>query len=77
MNGYIHGENRFFFLMAFIDVFTRKVIDYHIGLKCTAGDIIITLQTAVEKSGADIFNPVIKKWEWASNDSSYVSRPCK
>ena len=60
MNGYIHGENRFFFLMAFIDVFTRKVIDYHIWLKCTAGYIITTLQTAIEKSGANISNLVIR-----------------
>jgi len=36
--GYLHGENRFFFVTAFIDVFSRKVIDYHVGLSCKAGN---------------------------------------
>lgn len=47
--GYIHGENRFYFLCAFIDVFTRDIIDYHIGLRCTAEDILRTLKLALIK----------------------------
>ena len=46
--GYIHGENRYFFLLAFIDVFYRKVVGYHIGLSCKAGDLVFTLDRALK-----------------------------
>ena len=49
--GYIHGENRYFFLLAFIDVFLRKVVGYHIGLSCKAGDLVFTLDEAIKKAG--------------------------
>ncbi|TDJ07426.1 MAG: IS3 family transposase [Deltaproteobacteria bacterium] len=58
--GYIHGENRFFFLMAFIDVFTREIRDYHIGLCCKASDIIFTLENALKKHRIDESNLVIR-----------------
>jgi putative transposase len=58
--GYIHGENRFFFLMAFIDVFTREIKDYHLGLRCTADDIIFTLKNALERHNIDESNLVIR-----------------
>ena len=45
--GYIHGENRFFFLLAFIDVFTRKIVGYHIGLTCKSSDLVFTLDQAL------------------------------
>lgn len=47
--GYIHGENRFFFVCAFIDVFTRDIMGLHIGLRCTALDILITLKEALRR----------------------------
>lgn len=34
MNGYIAGENRFFYLMGFIDVYDRVLFEHHIGLTC-------------------------------------------
>lgn len=46
--GYIHGENRYFFILAFIDVFLRKIVGYHIGLSCKAGDLVFTLDRAIE-----------------------------
>ena len=58
--GYIHGENRFFFLMAFIDVFTREIRDYHIGLRCKSSDIIFTLENALKKHSVDQSNLVIR-----------------
>jgi putative transposase len=58
--GYIHGENRFFFLMVFIDTFNRNIMDYHLGLRCTASDIIFTLNNALEKDRIDISNLVIR-----------------
>lgn len=42
--GYIHGEDRPFYFLAFVDVFTKKVISYHIGRACTASDIKLTLK---------------------------------
>lgn len=45
--GFIPGENRYFYICGFIDVFTRKLIDYHIGLRCTAADILTTLKSAL------------------------------
>jgi putative transposase len=46
--GYIPGENRYFYVCGFIDVFTRQVIDFHIGLRCTAEDILATLRRALQ-----------------------------
>lgn len=47
--GYIHGENRFFFVCAFIDVFTRDIMGVHIGVRCTAMDILTTLHHALRR----------------------------
>lgn len=58
--GYIDGENRFFFLMAFIDTFNREVVDYHVGLRCQAKDILFTLNIALEKSNAKKEDLVIR-----------------
>ena len=51
--GYIHGENKFFFVMAFIDVFSRKIVGYHIGRSCKAGDLAVTLECALAKASGD------------------------
>ena len=45
--GYIHGEDRPFYFLAFVDVFTKKVISYHIGKSCTASDIKLKLKIAL------------------------------
>ncbi len=45
--GYIHGENRWFFVLAFIDVFSKKVPNYFIGTRCKSGDLITTLNQAL------------------------------
>ncbi len=58
--GYIDGDNRFFFLMAFIDVFNRKVVEYHVGLRCQAKDILAHLELALEKPGVDPSKLVIR-----------------
>lgn len=58
--GYIDGENRFFFLMAFIDTFDRKIKGYHIGLRCTAKDILFALELALEQPGVNPTSLVIR-----------------
>lgn len=45
--GYVDGERRFFFVLAFIDVFTRKVVGDYVGLRCKAGDLCFTLKQAL------------------------------
>ena len=35
------------------DIFTRKVIDFHIGLHCTAEDILVKLGRALKKHKID------------------------
>lgn len=49
--GYLHGEKRFFFLAAFIDVFTREVRGWHLGRHCRAEDLLATLKLALDKHG--------------------------
>ncbi|MDS1030993.1 DDE-type integrase/transposase/recombinase [Bacillota bacterium LX-D] len=47
--GYIAGENRFFFLLSLIDVADRNIIDYHLGLSCTAEDAVRVVKSALLK----------------------------
>lgn len=49
--GYIHGEGRYFFVLAFIDVYSKKVTGYHVGLSCRSGDLIFTLNQALKNEG--------------------------
>jgi putative transposase len=46
---WIHGENRWCFVLAFIDVFSKKVINYFLGLSVKSGDLILTLNQALMK----------------------------
>ncbi len=45
--GYVHGENRFFFILAIIDVYMRLIVNYHIGLRCTGKDLAFSLEKAI------------------------------
>ena len=45
--GYVHGENRFFFILAFVDVYSRKVMGRYVGSRCQEGDLRNTLTEAV------------------------------
>lgn len=53
---YISGENRFCYLCVFIDVFTRKIVNFHIGLSCTARDILNTLHLALKRQNVSCDN---------------------
>ena len=46
---FIHEENRFCYLCVFIDVFSRKIVNYHLGLNCKATDIERTLKEALRR----------------------------
>lgn len=45
--GYIHGEDRFFFILSYIDVFDRQIVGYYVGLRCEAKDVVMTLESAL------------------------------
>ena len=47
--GFIHGENRFFFIASFIDVFSRKIVGEYVGSSCKGGDLTFTLNQALIK----------------------------
>ena len=49
--GFIHGENRFFYILAVIDVYTRLMVNYYIGLRCTGKDLVFTTQDAIKHHG--------------------------
>lgn len=48
---WIHGENRWCFLLAFIDVCTKKVTGFYLGKSCKSGDLIFTLNEAIKNEG--------------------------
>lgn len=51
--GWIQGENRFFYLLAFIDVFSREIIDFYIGLNCKGESLVNLLDSALAKAGIE------------------------
>lgn len=46
--GYIHGESRAFYFLAFIDVFSKEIITSHKGTTCTGKDLKLTLEAAIQ-----------------------------
>ena len=42
--GYIHGEDKFFYLLNLIDIFDRSIIGYHMGFHCEAKDATALLR---------------------------------
>ena len=49
--GYIAGTEQFFFQLSLIDVYDRMVIDYHLGLSCTAQDAVRVLKNSLKARG--------------------------
>lgn len=48
---WIHGEDRWCFLLAFIDVVSKKITGYYLGKTCKAGDLVFTLNEAIKNEG--------------------------
>jgi putative transposase len=69
--GYVMGEDRFFFILSFIDVYDRSIIDYHIGLRCTAADAVQTLKRALLKR--QLFNQIEKPVIRSDNGTQFTS----
>lgn len=48
---WIHGESRWCFLLAFIDVVSKKITGWYLGKTCKAGDLVFTLNQAIKNEG--------------------------
>lgn len=68
--GYIHGEDRFFFVQSVIDVYDRMIVDYHIGLSCTGQDAALTLLQVHRCRGQDLNGAIIR----TDNGPQFVSK---
>lgn len=58
--GYIHGENKYFYLLAIIDVFNREIVNYHIGYSCKAKDLRVTFKEAIDKHNPNLDDLAIR-----------------
>lgn len=45
--GYIHGENRFFYILSIIDVYDRMIVEHFKGLSCAGTDAAATVKRAI------------------------------
>nr|WP_051330931.1 IS3 family transposase [Aneurinibacillus terranovensis] len=59
--GYVAGEDRFFYILSYLDVFDRQIVDYHIGLRCEAKHAVQALQQAL-----------IKRKQWKAEDKPVI-----
>ncbi len=77
--GYIHGQDKFFYQLSIIDVFDRSIVDYHLGLSCTAKDAVRTLKNALRKrdlfKGMDL--PKIRTDNGPQFISNKFAKACK
>lgn len=58
--GYIHGENRHYYLLAYIDIFTKEILGYHIGKSCSGKDLKITFDRILEAKKPNLSQLVIR-----------------
>ena len=49
--GYLHDEQRFFFILVYIDVYSRKNIHHYVCYHCKTNNLLATLSIALSKSG--------------------------
>ena len=70
--GFIEGEDRFFFVLSIIDVYDRGIIDYHMGLSCTANDVTQTLQRALFKR--QLYNQLERPVIRTDNGPQFISQ---
>ena len=72
--GCIHGENRAFYLLAFVDVFSREIAGCHIGLSCKAIHLRMALGEALKKQGITKDNRLVIRSDNGSQMTSHEFR---
>ena len=58
--GYIHGENKHFYLLAIKDVFNKKIVGSHLGYHCKASDLKITVDQAIKQYKPNLDELVVR-----------------
>ena len=74
--GYLPGENRFFFILAFIDVFTRKIKGYYTGRHCHGEDIQRTLKLAIKDLPESDLKKLVIRSDNGSQMRSQAMKDC-
>jgi len=69
---YATVENRFFFVLSYIDVYDKNIVDYYIGLHCEGTDAVQTLQRGLLKR--QLFNSENKPVIRTDNGSQFISK---
>jgi len=69
--GYIQGEDKFFFVLAMIDVFDRCIVDYYIGLRCEGSNAASLIKRGLMKRG--LFETVDKPVIRTDNGPQFIS----
>ena len=72
--GVIHGENRAFYFLAFIDVFVREIVGYHIGLSCRAIHLKMALNEALKRQGLGKDNRLVIRSDNGTQMTSHQFR---
>lgn len=58
--GYVHGENKHFYLLSIIDVFNRKLVGSHIGYHCKARDLKATVEESIKEHCPNLSELVLR-----------------
>ena len=72
--GVIHGENTAFYFLAFIDVFLREIVGYHIGLSCRAIHLKMALNEALRRQGIGRDNKLVIRSDNGTQMNSHQFR---
>lgn len=76
--GFIEGEGRFFYILEYIDVYDRNIVDYHVGLRCTKEDAIFTLKNAlIKRDISEDSKLIIRSDNGPQFISNYFQNNCK
>ena len=74
--GCIHGENKAFYLLAFVDVFSREIVSCHIGLTCRAIHLKMALEEGLKKQKIGKDNRLVIRSDNGSQMTSHEFRKC-
>ena len=72
--GCIHGENKAFYLLAFIDVFSREIVSCHIGLNCRSLHLKMALDEGLKRQRIGRDNHLVIRSDNGSQMTSHEFR---
>lgn len=68
-HGYIAGSGRTFYIINYIDVYTREVVESYAGYSISSKTAIETLDKAIKDRGIDLLGLILR----SDNGSQYIS----